>query len=98
VRRENVPQAVIAAERDLQRRRALEEGKPENVADKIVEGRMEKFFAEIVLMEQPFVKDDKVTIEDLRKQAVAELGENILIRRFARFALGEEGDEVNEDE
>jgi small subunit ribosomal protein S2 len=98
VLRENVPQAVIAAEREMQRRRALEEGKPENVADKIVEGRMEKFFAEIVLMEQPFVKDDKVTIEDLRKQAVAELGENILIRRFARFALGEEGDEVNEDE
>ena len=98
VQRDEVPEAVIAAEREVQRRRALEEGKPENVVDKMIEGRMDKFFAEIVLMEQPFVKDDKVTIEDLRKQAVAELGENILIRRFARYALGEEGDEVQDDE
>jgi elongation factor Ts len=98
VRREDVPQAVIDAEREVQHRRALEEGKPANVAEKITEGRMEKFFAEIVLMEQPFVKDDAVTIEDLRKQAVAELGENIVIRRFVRFELGEEGDEAPAEE
>jgi elongation factor Ts len=98
VRREDVPQAVIDAERETQRRRAIEEGKPANVAEKITEGRMEKFFAEIVLMEQPFVKDDAVTIEDLRKQAVADLGENIVIRRFIRFELGEEGDEALEEE
>jgi elongation factor Ts len=86
-----VPEAVIQAERELQRRRVLDEGKPENVADKIVEGRMEKFYQEIVLMEQPFIKDDAVTISQLLSGVVAEVGESIEIRRFARFALGETG-------
>jgi elongation factor Ts len=91
VRREDIPEAVIQAERELQRRRVLDEGKPENVADKIVEGRMEKFYQEIVLMEQPFIKDDSVTISQLLSGVVAEVGESIEIRRFARFALGETG-------
>lgn len=95
--RSEVPQEVINAERELQQKRAVEEGKPPHVAEKIAEGRMEKFFGEIVLMEQPFLKDDHVTIEDLRKQVVAEVGENIVIRRFARFELGEIGDEVQEE-
>lgn len=98
VTREQVPQAVIEAERQIQRRRALEEGKPENVVDKMIEGRMEKFFEEIVLMEQPFIKDDKKSIEDLRKEVVAEVKENVVVRRFARFELGEIGDEVVDDE
>mgnify|MGYP001178069123 CR=1 FL=1 len=92
VRREDIPSAVIEAERELQRRRALEEGKPENVVDRIVDGRMEKFYEELVLFEQPFIKDDSVTIGDLVKQAIAELGENITVSRFARFAIGESGD------
>ncbi len=96
--REEVPAEVIAAEREAQRNITLAEGKPEAVVDKIVDGRMNKFFEDIVLMEQTFVKDDKVTIEDLRKQVVAEVGENVVIRRFARFELGEVGDEVKEAE
>ncbi len=91
VHREDVPEAVIQAERELQRRRVVDEGKPENVADKIVEGRMEKFYQEIVLMEQPFIKDDSKTIRELLSEVVAEVGESIEIRRFARFALGENG-------
>ena len=98
VHRQDVPEGEVTAERDVQRGRALQEGKPENVADKIVEGRMDKFFAEIVLMEQEFIKDDSLTIEDLRKQVVAEVGENIVVRRFARFELGEEGDETGDEE
>jgi elongation factor Ts len=89
VRREDVPEAVVQAERDLQRRRAIEEGKPESVADKIVDGRMAKFYEEIVLFEQPFIKDDSVTIGQMITQAITELGENITISRFARFAVGE---------
>jgi elongation factor Ts len=90
VKREDVPEAVVEAERQIQRRRAIEEGKPEAVADKIVAGRMDKFFEEIVLLEQPFLKDDTKTIKQLLSEVVAELGESIEIRRFARFALGEE--------
>lgn len=92
VRREDIPSAVVEAERDLQRRRALEEGKPENVADRIVDGRMEKFFEDLVLFEQPFIKDDSVTIGEMVRGAIADLGENITLSRFARFAIGESGD------
>jgi elongation factor Ts len=93
VQREDVPEAVIEAERDLQRRRALDEGKPENVVERIVEGRMAKFYEEIVLLEQPFIKEDGVTIGEMVTQAIADLGENISIGRFARFAVGEGTDE-----
>ncbi len=92
IRREDVPAAVVEAERGLMRRRTLEESpnKPEAVIEKIVDGRMEKFYQEIVLMEQPFLKDDSKTISSLLSEVVAELGESIVIRRFARFALGED--------
>lgn len=99
VNREEVPASVLDQERAVQRERALQEGKPENVVDKIVDGRLDKFFEEIVLMEQPFIKDDSKTIEDLRKETVAAVGENVVIRRFVRYELGEtdessaEGDE-----
>ncbi len=96
--REDVPAQVVEAERETQRQRALQEGKPENVVEKMIDGRMNKFFEEICLMEQPFIMDDKQTIEDLRKAVVAEVGENVVVRRFERFALGEVGDdEAGED-
>ncbi len=90
VKREDIPEALVEAERDLQRRRALEEGKPENVVERIVDGRMGKFYEELVLVEQPFIKDDDTTIGTLITQAIADLGENITVGRFARFAIGEE--------
>jgi elongation factor Ts len=93
IKREQVPEAVVEAERQLQRRRVIEEGKPEAVADKIVAGRMDKFFEEIVLMEQPFLRDDTKTIQQLLGEVVAGVGEAIEIRRFARFALGENTDD-----
>lgn len=89
VKREDVPGAVVEAEKQIQLRRTLEEGKPQNVAEKIVEGRMGKFYEEIVLMEQPFIKDESKTISQYLSEVVAELGESIEIRRFARYALGE---------
>src|SRR5215475_4452132 len=98
IKREDVPEAVIEAERQIQRRRVIEEGKPEAVADKIVDGRMDKFFQEIVLMEQPSLRDDSKTIQQLLSEVVADVGESIEIRRFARFALGEvTNDENNGD-
>lgn len=90
VKREDIPAEVVEAERQEQRRRALAEGKPENVVDKIVDGRMSKFYEDLVLLEQPFIKDDGVTINDLITRAIAELGENITVRRFARFVVGED--------
>lgn len=92
VRREQVPAAIIEAERDMQRRRVIEEGKPAAVADKIVDGRMEKFFQEIVLLEQPWLKDDSKSIQQLLAETVATTGESIEIRRFACFTLGDAGD------
>jgi elongation factor Ts len=89
VRREEVTEDVLARERAVQREKTLAEGKPEKVVDKIVEGRMEKFFAEQVLLEQPFVKDPDKTVGQLVTEAVAKIGENIQVRRFSRFKLGE---------
>ncbi|HLU40735.1 MAG TPA: translation elongation factor Ts [Planctomycetota bacterium] len=89
VRREDVPEDLVAAERAALRKQALEEGKPEAVADKIVEGRLNKFFSEVVLLDQPYVKDDKRTVGELVKEAAATLGENIQVGRFARIAVGE---------
>lgn len=90
VKREDVPASAVEAERDMQRRRALEEGKkPDNVIEKIVDGRMNKFYEEIVLMEQPFIKDDSKTITQMLSETVSELGESIQISRFARFKVGE---------
>jgi elongation factor Ts len=90
LRAEDVPEAVVQAEKEMQLRRVLEEGKPQNVADKIVEGRMKKFYEEICLMEQSFVKDDAKTINQLLQETVAAVGERVEIRRFARFAIDKE--------
>lgn len=89
VKREDVPDAVIAHEREILRAQTLNEGKPENIVDKIVDGRVEKFFKEVCLLEQPFVKNPDLTIELLLKEKIAHIGENLSIRRFARFVVGE---------
>jgi elongation factor Ts len=89
VRREEVTDDVLARERAVQREKTLAEGKPDKVVDKIVEGRMDKFFAETVLLEQPFVKEPDKTVSQLVNEKVAKIGENIQVRRFSRFKLGE---------
>ncbi len=88
-RREDVPEDVVAAEREALMRQTVEEGKPANVAEKIVEGRLNKFLGEIVLLDQPYIKDDKKTVGELVKEVAATLGENIQIGRFSRIAVGE---------
>ena len=89
VRREDVDVKVVEDERDIYRKQALNEGKPEKIVDKIVDGKIEKFFAESVLMEQPFVKDTDKSVDEYLKETIGSLGENIVINRFARFRLGE---------
>lgn len=89
VRREEVTDEMLAAERKIYREQAIESGKPEKVIDRIVDGKMEKFFGEAVLLEQPFVKDPDQTVGDLVAAKVGKLGENIQVGRFARFKLGE---------
>ena len=98
VRREDVPQDVVDYEREIQKRRAMDEGKPEHIAEKMVEGRMNKFFEDIVLMEQALFKDDEKTIADLLQETVAEVGESIQIGRFARYELGQHDEESGKDE
>ncbi len=89
VRRDDVPAEVVAAERETLKNQALEEGKPEHIAEKMVEGRLSKFFAEIVLHEQAYIKDDNKRIEDLITEAIVVIGENIQIGSFSRIAIGE---------
>ena len=89
VRKEEVNEAALAKEKDIQRARALNEGKPEKMVDKIVEGRMAKYFEEVCLYEQPFVKENTITIDQLIKTKIAKLGENITVSRFARFKVGD---------
>ena len=88
---DGVPTAVVEAEKAVHRKEAQDEGKPENVVDKIVEGKLAKFYAEVCLLQQPFIKDEDKLIGDLVTEAIAELQENIVVRRFARFELGEAG-------
>lgn len=89
IRREEVPSAILEKEKEIARDRAKNEKKPEKIWDKIVEGRLEKFFEEVCLMEQPFIKENTLTIGEMVKQKIAKLGENIVIARFARFKVGE---------
>jgi len=87
--RDRVPQEVIEEERRIYRTQALEEGKPESVVDRIVQGKLEKFFQSVCLLEQAFVKDEDRTVEQILKEHTALLGENIVVRRFVRYELGE---------
>ena len=90
VQAEDIPEDVQAAEKEVYRALALNEGRPEKVLDKIVDGRMAKYCQETCLLEQPYVRDDQKTVGELVKEARAKLGENIVIRRFVRFQLGED--------
>lgn len=87
---EDVPQAELDETTEVLRAQARADGKPENVVEKIVAGRINKFYEEVCLLEQPFVKDDKVKIKDMIREAVRTTGENIVLRRFERYELGEE--------
>jgi elongation factor Ts len=89
IRKEDVTAAALDKERDIQRARALGEGKPEKMVDKIVEGRMNKYFEEVCLYEQPFIKENTTTVADLIKTKIAKLGENISVSRFVRFKVGD---------
>jgi elongation factor Ts len=89
VRREEVPETAIAKEREIRLEQAKEGGKPVQVVEKIVDGQINKWLKEICLLDQAFVKDDKKTIADLNQALVARLGENIVVRRFERYELGE---------
>jgi elongation factor Ts len=86
---DEVPADELNRETEVLRSQALAEGKPEQIVEKIVAGRMSKFYEEFCLLEQPFVKDDKVKIKDLITDAIRKTGENIVVRRFARYELGE---------
>jgi elongation factor Ts len=89
VRREDVLPEILEREREIYRVQAREAGKPEKVMEKIIEGKIEKFYGEVCLMEQVFVKDTDVKIQDLLNGLIGKLGEKIEIRRFARFQVGE---------
>jgi elongation factor Ts len=89
IRKEDVTPEAIEKEKEIQRARALADGKPEKILDKVVEGRMSKFYEEICLLEQPFIKDNTTIVNDLIKQKIAKLGENITVARFVRFKVGE---------
>jgi elongation factor Ts len=88
VEREDVPAEIIDKEREVYRIQAKEEGKPDKVIDRIVDGKVDKYYSEIVLMDQPYIKDDSKTIRDLLNELIAKLGENIKIARFSRFQIG----------
>jgi elongation factor Ts len=87
--REDVPGEVVERERAVYRAQALEEGKPERIVDRIIEGRLGKFYQQVCLMEQTFVKDEEKAIQELISDAIAKLGENVVMRRFVRYQLGE---------
>lgn len=90
ITREHIPAELVEKERQIQRDRALQEGKPERVLDRIVDGRMGKFYEEIVLVDQPFVKEPSTTVGQMIQGMIAKLGENMTVRRFQRFKVGEE--------
>jgi elongation factor Ts len=89
IRDTEIPEEVLEHERGIARARALEEGKPEAVLDRVIAGRIEKFKDEVCLLRQPYIRDESITIDQLIMQNVAAIGENILVRRFARWEVGE---------
>ena len=90
IKREDIPDDVLAREKDIYADQARQSGKPENIIDKMIEGRIKKFYQENVLLEQAFVKDPDKTVQDIITDTIAKLGENIVISRFVRFQLGEQ--------
>jgi len=89
IRREEIPEEALERERTIYRTQAQDSGKPQKVIDKIVEGKMERFYSEVCLLEQTYVRDSDLTIKELLDAMIAKIGENVTIRRFARFQLGE---------
>lgn len=95
--KEEVPAEALEKEKEILTAQALNEGKPEKVVEKMVAGRIEKYYKEVCLLEQPFIKDDKMSVGDIVKQAIAEIGENITVRRFVRYEMGEGLEKKQED-
>jgi elongation factor Ts len=89
IRREEVPPEILEKEREIYRTQALESGKPEKVIGKIIEGKLERFYSETCLLEQTYIKDSEMTVKDVLDAMIGKVGENMAIRRFARFQLGE---------
>jgi elongation factor Ts len=90
ISREEVPDEIVAAERKIYEEQARATGKPDHVIARIVDGKLQAFFKEVVLLEQPYVRDDAKTVGDLVKEVASKVGENVMVRRFARFRLGDE--------
>jgi elongation factor Ts len=88
VNSEDLPSEAVESEKKIYREQALEQGKPEKVVDRIVEGRLKKYYQEVCLLEQPFIKEPEKAVSDLLSEKIAQFGENIIIRRFTRFVLG----------
>ncbi len=86
---EDIPPDVLEEEKNVYRVQARETGKPERIIEKIVEGKLQKYYQEVCLMKQPFIKDDDLTVQDVLTEIIAKLGENIAVRRFVRFELGD---------
>ncbi|WP_416198009.1 MAG: translation elongation factor Ts [Sporanaerobacter sp.] len=97
VSKEDVPADEIEREREVLTQQVINEGKPEHVANKIVEGRLEKFYEEICLLEQPFIKEPSIKVQDLLNEKISKIGENIKIRRFVRYEVGEGLEKREED-
>ena len=90
INREDLSPEVVTREQEIYRAQALQSGKPEQIADKIVEGKLNKFYQEVCLLEQPYVRDTDLTVEDLLNELRAKTGENLIVRRFTRYQLGED--------
>ncbi len=88
ISRDDVPEEVLNKEKEIYIKQAKDSGKPDNIAEKIAEGKLNKFYSEVCLLEQPFIKDAEQTIEDLIKGYIAKIGENITVRRFTRYQVG----------
>jgi len=89
VKREEVPEDMVNKERQILKAQALNEGKPEKIVEKMVEGRLDKFYKDVCLLEQPFIREPDKTVQDLVKENISKIGENINVRRFVRFEMGE---------
>jgi elongation factor Ts len=89
IKPEDIPEKIIENEKDIYRAQALDMGKPENILDKIVEGKLKKFYQENCLLNQPFVRDPDISIADLTNELIAKIGENITVKRFVRYQIGE---------
>ncbi len=97
VKREDIPEDVIEHEREIARVQAIKSGKPEKIVEKIVDGRIEKYYQEVCLLEQAYIRDDSKTCEKLIKEMIGKIGENIQVRRFVRYEMGEGLEKKNED-